>query len=287
MRINPLLRPVVGLAAILIATTACLGSEPAVPTTSPNAVGTVVAATIFALTQQAALNTPTSIPATKAPPTPIPPTFPPVGPTPVLPNATRINFLTGATTGVVEAPIQPGQTQFYVLKALQGQPMIVMVNSLNGDVTLSLKTQGGTTMLNPSAKQSTWQGILPQTEDYYIGVYGGASTENFTLSVQIPARIQFAQGADSATVSGKTAGGYNVAYVLFAGQNQRMNLSLNGVGSNAVLSVYGFTDGQPYLRYVTEQTTFDFKLPATQDYIVQVVPRAGMVVSYTLVVKIK
>jgi hypothetical protein len=254
---------------------------------SPNAVGTVVAATIFALTQDSALNTPTSIPSTQAPPTPVPPTFPPIGPTQILPNAARINFLTGATTGVVTAPIPAGGSQFYVLKALQGQPMILMVNSINGDVTLSLKTQGGTTMLNAASKQSSWQGILPQTEDYYIGVYGGATAENFTLSVQIPARIKFDPGADSAIVSGKTAGGYNVAYVLFAGQNQLMNLSLNGVGSDAVLSVYGFSDGQPYLRYVTEQTTFDFKLPSTQDYIVQVVPRAGQVVNYTLVVKIK
>jgi hypothetical protein len=36
-----------------------------------------------------------------------------------------------------------------------------------------------------------------------------------------------------------------------------------------------------------EQTSFNLKLPATQDYIIEVVPKAGQVVSYTLQVIIK
>lgn len=268
--------------AVLALTVACIGT--AAPTISPNAVATIVAATMQAITP---LATSTSIPPTATPPTPIPPTFPPIGPTAIVPAATRINFLTGATTGQVSAPIQPGQTQYYVLKALQGQPMIVMAFSLNNDVTLSVQTQGGTFLLNPASRRSTWQGMLPQTEDYYLGVYGGASTENFTLSVEIPSRIQFAQGKDSATVSGKTVAGYNVAYTVFASRGQKMTVNLNGVGNDAALAIYGFTDGQPYVRSVTEQTSFSFKLPATQDYIIEVVPRGGQVVNYTLVVEIK
>ncbi len=268
---------------VLLITVACVGSAaPSVPTTSPNDVATVVAATMQAITPQ---NTPTSIPATAIPPTLVPPTLPVVAPTPVLPNATRINFLTGATAGVVSAPIQPGQTQYYVLQAMQGQPMIVMVDSLNHDVTLSINTQGGTSLLSASAKQTTWQGRLPTTEDYYLGIYGGATMENFTLTVQIPARIQIAQGADKAILSGQTAGGYNVDYVAYAVQGQTMSLNLNSQGNSVVLSVWGFADGQPYLRYVTEQTSFSMKLPSTQDYIIEVVPRAGAVVSYSLVVK--
>lgn len=271
------------LIAILAVTMACVGFAPAVPTASPDEVATVVAATLRAITPPAS---PTAVPPTLALPT-LPPTLPAAPPTQSLPPATRINFLTGATTGQVSAPIQAGQTQFYVLKALQGQPMIVMVFSLNNDVTLSVRTQGGTWLLNPSAKQSTWQSTLPQTEDYYIGVYGGAMIENFTLSVEIPARIKFAVGKDSATVSGQTAAGYNVTYVVFAAQGQKMNVDLNGAGGNGALTIYGFSDGQPYLRSVTEQTSFSMTLPSSQDYIIEVVPRGGMVVNYTLVVKIK
>jgi hypothetical protein len=39
--------------------------------------------------------------------------------------------------------------------------------------------------------------------------------------------------------------------------------------------------------FTVESTIFRMKLPATQDYIVQVVPRAGQVVSYTMNVMIK
>ena len=272
--------------AVILLTVACVGSAaPSVPTASPNDVATVVAATMEAISPQ---STPTSVPATASnPPTPIPPTFPVVPPTPVLPNATRINFLAGATTGVVSAPIQASQTQYYVLKALQGQPMIVDVGSLNNDVTLSITTQGGTSLLSASARQTTWQGRLPITEDYFIGIYGGATTENFTLSVEIPSRIQIPQGADKDILTGQTVAGYNVDYVAFAIQAQVMSLELNSQGNSAALTVWGFSDGQPYLRSVTGQTSFSMKLPSTQDYIIEVVPKAGAVVNYTLVIRIQ
>ena len=64
--------------------------------------------------------------------------------------------------------------------------MIVMVNSLNNDVTLSVKTQGGTSMLSQTSHLTSWETMLPQTEDYYIGVYGGAAVENYTLTVEFP-----------------------------------------------------------------------------------------------------
>ncbi len=269
--------------AVLFLTAACIGtSAPAAPTLSSNEVATVVAATMQAIPPQ---NTPTTAPAATASPTPIPPTPTFSAPTPVLPNATRINFLTGATAGVVSAPIQPGQTQYYVLQAMQGQPMIVNVSSLNNDVTLSINTQGGTSLLSASAKQTTWQGQLPATEDYYFGIYRGATTENFTLSVQIPARIQIPQGKDKVVLTGQTVAGYTVDYVAYALQGQVMSLELNSQGNQAALTVWGFADGQPYLRSVTEQTSFSMKLPSTQDYIIEVVPKAGATINYSLLVR--
>ncbi len=267
-------------AAGLILTIACVGSS--VPTTSPSGIETIVAATMQAITPAAsptAQLSPSALPtATTAP------TFPAVADT-AAPAATRINFLTNATTGVVTAPIQPGQSIFYVLQASQAQPMIVRVDSLNNDITLSVKTQGGTSLLSAGSRSSSWQGTLPQTEDYYIGVFGGGSTENFTLTIEIPSRIKFAAGTVAATVRGQTVAGYSVAYTVFAIKGQKMTVNLNGVGSDGALTIYGFVDGQPYVRSVTGQTSFTFKLPSTQDYVIEVVPWAGKVITYSLVVK--
>ena len=273
--------------AILVAV-ACGGT--AIPSTSPDAVSTIVAATLGAITPVPSPTAPPStalLPTASPQPSSAPPTLPVVGPTIVVPGATRVNFLSGATTGVISVPIAAGQTLNYVLQALQAQPMLLNVDSLNHDVTLSLKTQGGTTMLGAVAHQSTWQGTLPQTEDYYVSVHGGASTENFTLTVTIPSRIKFAEGAVLAKVSGKTVGGYNVIYTVFAIKGQQMTVDLSNLSGDAALTIYGFTDGQPYVRSVTEQTHFSFELPATQDYIIEVVPRAGSVVSFLMAVKIE
>jgi hypothetical protein len=285
---HPLLwRSLVALIALGLASTACAGAATPAPP-SPNDVATVVQATLEAL-QPAA--TATAQPPSAVPPT-ITATIPPLPPTIAVPAATRLSFVADATSGDVNGTIQAGQTLHYVLNAAQGQPMIVTLNSQNNDVTMTIKTAGGTSLVTNGQNLNM---LLPVTEDYYFYIYGGASPETFDLSIGTPARIKFDLGKTSATLSGKTTAGFTIAppsgadisYVLFANQGQKMDLSLNGVGPNGVLAVYGFSDGQPYLRYVTEQTTFSLVLPATQDYIIQVVPRAGMIISYTLVVTVK
>ena len=271
------MKTLMALIAIVVAGIACTGTNSAIPTTSPNDVATVVAATMEAIQSQA---TPTIIPPTAV----SSPTISLLPPTPVLPAATRINFLADATTGVVTGTIQAGQSLYYVLNAAQGQPMITEVDSLNHDVTMTIKTAGGTSLLNAGQTLNT---TLPVTEDYYFTIQGGASSENFTLTIETPARISFATGKTNATMSGKTAGGLVISYALFAQKDQYMDVYLNGVGKNAALTVYGFGDGQPYIRSVSGATTFSMKLPSTQDYIIDIVPAAGMEVNYTLVVYVK
>ena len=278
--IRILWKPFIALLAIFIAIAACTGSNSAIPSPAPNDVATVVAATMQAIQAQA---TPTALPPTATPITAsaTPPLLPP---TPVLPAATRINFLADATAGVVTGTIQSGQSLYYVLNAAQGQPMIAMVDSYNHDVTMTIKTAGGTSLLNNGQNLNT---LLPVSEDYYITVMGGSSAENFTLTVETPARISFAIGKNNSIISGKTAGGYVVSYVIFAQQGQNMEVDLNGVGKGAALTVWGFSDGQPYIRSVTGATTFSMKLPISQDYIIDIVPNAGTEVGYTIVVTVK
>ena len=271
----------------------CNLAAPTATVPAPGLLDTLVAETVQAVTPQVSataaiqatdvpvLATATSVPATAVPA----PTFTSA---PVVINATRIKFATGATSGIQEGQLQAGQSQRFLVGAAAGQPMMISVNSLNNDITLSVKgVNDGKVLLSAAEKTSSWQTMLTVTQDYLIEIYGGASTENFTLSITTPARIRFDPGAISAKYSGSTPGGLDVAYVLRANAGQKMKLNLTGPAGDVVLSVYGYQDGQPYLRYVVEQTSFEMTLPATEDYIVQVVPRAGKVVDYTLTVEVK
>ena len=233
-----------------------------------------------------ALPTATPVPPTQVPPTATSTSLPAA--TPILPSATRINFAPGTTYGTATGNIQAGQTLSFVLKAQQGQPMLASVGSHDNDVTMAIIAADGTTLLPATQGRANWQGTLPATQDYYFQVIGSASTENFSLWVSIPSRIQFEPGAISATVSGRTVDGYIESYVVAAQGGQTMNIILvPNPSSAAALTVWGFNDGQPYIRAQLGSTTFNMQLPSTQDYIIDVVPQAGQEVDFTMTVEIK
>lgn len=208
-------------------------------------------------------------------------------PAPNLPGAIRINFAPGATYGSAKGTIGTGQSQYFVLGALIGQPMQASVSSINNDVTMRIFTQGGIELLPAGQNRSNWQGSLPATQDYYFEIIGGQSVENYTFWVSISSRIKFEPGATSATVRGKTVEGYNTSYVVGAQGGQTMDILLTPDYGNVALTVWGFSDGQPYMRSVTGSTTFHMQLPSTQDYIINVVPQGGQIVTYSLRVEIK
>ena len=225
---------------------------------------------------------PTSIPATTVP------TIPPSPSATSVSGEVRIVYAAGATSGSVEGVLEPGQSQIFLVRAEAGQPLEVSTGSLNNDVTFSVTgVTDGKTLLGAAQKLTSWQTMLTVSQDYKITVYAGATKENFTLSVITPARIKFAAGAVSATEKGITPGGRIVSYILYALANQQMDINLTTTTNDALLSVYGFEDGQPYLRSAAGSNTFSMKLPATQDYVVQVVPMAGTEANYTLTITIK
>ena len=165
--------------------------------------------------------------------------------------------------------------------------MLASVSSPSNDLTMSITANDGTALLPASQGWSNWQGTLPATQDYFFQIIGGASTEDFTLWVSIPSRIEFAPGAISATVSGKTVEGYIASYVVAAQGGQTINILLTPNPNSAALTVWGFSDGQPYIRAQMGSTTFNMQLPSTQDYIIDVVPQGGQEVDFSLKVEIK
>jgi hypothetical protein len=127
----------------------------------------------------------------------------------------RIAFTTGTTSATVSGTLASGASQSYVLWAGWNQVMIVQAASADSRVYLEIQDRwSGNFLVKASNALTSWQGWLPRTGDYLVKVYnGGVSSENYSLSVVIPARIQFAQGAYSGSVWGRGSAAQTISYV--------------------------------------------------------------------------
>ncbi len=221
------------------------------------------------------LATPTSIP-----PTPTP--LPTVTPTPV-PGV--INFTTGTTAAVETGTVQPGQVVAYTLSAGQDQPMILILDSPHNDVTLGVLEPNGNKLLDPANKWNRWQWLLPKTEIYTIQVFGGASTESYTLTAKVAQLVNFDLSATSTSLNGTTANGYLVSYAFSCKANQTMTVSLNVPPTTAYLDVFGISTGT-LLSVTAKANSWTGVLPQTQEYVIEVVPANGQVVNYSLTVSV-
>jgi len=251
----------------------------ALPTASPDEIAAIVGAT-----QTAA---PSATPSPFVSPTPtLTPTLTstPVPGTPAAPI--RLQLLRGATSTVVSADIGAGETQAYVLRGTQAQPMLLQLVSTAGDATLFMMSQGGTYFLRPGLA-ATWQGTLPQSGAYYVGIYGGAVPTDYSLSVQLVTRIRFKEGEDATTLAGKTPDGAIATYSLFGAKGDQLVVVLSGAGSRAALNIHGFIDGRTYLSSADKRTSLKLAVPVTQDYIIEIVPTSGETVSYILDVQVQ
>lgn len=199
---------------------------------------------------------------------------------------TNIVFVLGSTAAVEQRTIQPGQIRSYTISAGQAQPMILILSSPHNDVTLAVYEPNGNVLLDPAKKWTYWQWLLPKTELYTIQVIGGAYAESYTLTVKVAARINFALGAYSGTVNGYTPEGYVISYVVGARANQTMTVILNVPGDSAYLDIFGLASGQLLLSPSAKATSWGVTLPSTQDYIIEIIPKNGQVVNYSLTVTI-
>jgi hypothetical protein len=110
----------------------------------------------------------------------VPPTATP------LPPASRIEFVVGGTSAVVDGVVDTGQTLYYVLKASATQTMNVKVSSPNSDVYLGVFGADGQVFLTNSTHDTLWSGTLPTTQDYYISLTPSVGRSSYSLSVEIP-----------------------------------------------------------------------------------------------------
>jgi hypothetical protein len=196
-----------------------------------------------------------------------------------------IVFEPGITAKAIQGTIDAGQVLTYTVGAAKFQPMTLILGSTEQDVTIGLSEANGNVLLDPGAKRSAFQMILPATQLYTITVVGGAATENYSLTVKLPQVVTFASGTTSTTISGTTLNGYLYSYALNCGAGQTMTVSLNVPASTAVLDIYGMSTGT-ILNASTGVNTWTGTLPQYQNYVIEVVPVGGKTVDYSMTVSV-
>ncbi len=297
---SPHLKPHFLIVPLLIAALVLAGCNVpccGIPTFSPPAYSPTASTTPFPgnATLTAKTPTPLTVPASPtstststASPTVLPATATTVlvassTPMPSSINGGDVTFTTETTATVMQGTVNPGQTIYYHLNAAQSQPMVLILDSPNKDVTLGVFEPHGTMLLDPAKKLAGWQGVLPYDGLYTILVTGGASTENYTLTVKIAQLIHFAAGQSSTSLTGITKNGYLFSYGLECSAGQSMTASLTAPANTLHLDIFGI-GGSTLLSNAANATTWSGVLPQTDTYVVEVVPNAGQEINYLLAV---
>lgn len=221
------------------------------------------------------------------PPSPRPPTPTPKPGTPQSAQARRIQFAAGATSAEAKGQVGPGTIDEYVVRARQGQQMMVSLLASRNDIFLAVTgLSDGRPYLRSAAGATTWQGLLPATQDYSLKIVPSSAAGTYTLQVVIPARITFKPGATGASVEGRLGANDQHEYVLKALKNQKMTVAITSPRSDVVVEIYGFDDGQPLVRVPMGANHWSGVLPGTQDYSIKAVAVGGAA-NYTMTITVK
>jgi len=198
-------------------------------------------------------------------------------------SASTFSLITGTTAGVIQGTVQAGQVLSYTLGAGQAQPITLIMDSPNNDVTLGVLDPNGNILLSTASRERSWQMALPINGLYTVQVVGGSGSESFTLTIKLPVVVSFASGASSTTLSGTTVNGYLFSYSLNCASGQTMSAALAQPTSTATIDIYGLTSGT-LVDASAGYNSWSGILPQTQDYIIEVVPTNNQVINYNLTV---
>lgn len=104
------------------------------------------------------------------------------------PTARRIQFAPGSSGATLWSSLPPNGLDAYVLTAQAGQTMTVNVIPNSGQALLSISGANGEVLKSTGAGTSSWSGVLPLTQDYFITVSSAGGAMDYTLQVTIPPR---------------------------------------------------------------------------------------------------
>jgi hypothetical protein len=99
--------------------------------------------------------------------------------------ARRIQFAADATSAVEQGDVGPGREQAWVLAASGGQTMKVDVIAAEAAVRLVIYGVDGTVLKSGMGEGSTFEGVLPSTQDYVVIVGPADRSTTYQLEVTI------------------------------------------------------------------------------------------------------
>jgi hypothetical protein len=191
----------------------------------------------------------------------------------------RVRFARGTTSGLVDDSLRSGETRGYVLGAEQGQ--VMMVHAITWPVRRAGSSPPSATvrvysvaeereLMMPSDAGALWSGRLPAAGDYVLRVSATGATA-YTLSVQIPRRLTPGAGDPTAAISGTAPSRAPVDYIVEGKEGQTLAASVRE-SDQVTLHLYGLDDGEQLAPLPERRRLWAGRLPASQDYVVSVVP---------------
>jgi hypothetical protein len=157
----------------------------------------------------------------------------------------------------------------YVVNAVAGQKMMINLSATSPTLALEVLTPQGAFMAKASDHLTQWQADLPASGNYLVSIVNSGPMSNFDLNVTLPVRVTFPGGATALSLAGAIQPHAIHTYLLKALKDQTMTVTIQSEKNDVFLTIYGATDGNPYVRSVSGQATFSFQLPSTQDYVIQ------------------
>jgi hypothetical protein len=196
----------------------------------------------------------------------------------------RISFAPGASQATVQGQLPAHSKHDYVIGIQADQPIEIDVTPQEA-VQLVIYGVDGTVLKSGMGGSAVFRGIAPTTQDYIVSLVTGPEATSYTMSIQIPARIQFAPGTSSATEQGQLEPYQRRSYAVHGLEGQQMAVAVTVPAGPVSLTIYGM-DGTALKSGMGEGTTFEGALPSSQDYILTVTA-GDTAVGYTLEVSIQ
>jgi hypothetical protein len=192
-----------------------------------------------------------------------------------------IRFTPGSTSGILDDSLSVGATRSYVLRADEGQVMLVHAIAWPVEERQDpppepqvrvFSAVSGSELPTPRAEPEVWSARLPQTGEYVVRVTVDRPTR-YTLSVQIPRLVPLKPGDPAAIFTGAAPSRAPIDYLVHAEAGWTLEAVLGGTPGIG-LHVYGLDDGVQLARLADRQRLYAGRIERAEDYVVSVIPGA-------------